>query len=286
MAAELKISGKMSVKKLKEHFKNEFGGTLRVYDGRSKADDDARLASIRRNEDAKGGELVCNGHLTVGSFERRMRDIFGIKVQVATPDDWTLALDGVTLAKLKDIPEKCSKADMESLVAYKRKVKATDEVVEYEDDDVWANFRHLTAEEIERLNGKSIEVYIGPTNPDDDEDDYEYDSLEYRFDDGEVLYGVGYITDNLADIKIYDFSKDEDLKNKFDRLFDDDGRFALNLVLNLINKQIEGDGFPEIGDAVVNDIPIYTIILKDEDDNPIVEGCKPNLGLGYFQSVI
>lgn len=286
MAAELKISGKMSVKKLKENFKNEFGGTLRVYDGRSKADDDARLAAIRRKDDAKGGELVCNGHLTVGSFERRMRDIFGIKVQVATPDDWTLALDGVTLAKLKDIPEKCSKADMESLVAYKRKAKATDEVVEYEDDDVWANFRHLTAEEIERLNGKSIEVYIGPTNPDDDEDDYEYDSLEYRFDDGEVLYGVGYITDNLADIKIYDFSKDEDLKNKFDRLFDDDERFALNLVLNLINQQIEGDDFPEIGDAVVNDIPIYTIILKDEDGNPVVEGCSPDLGLGYFQSVI
>ena len=286
MAAELKISGKMSVKKLKENFKNEFGGTLRVYDGRSKADDDARLASIRRKDDTRVGELVCNGHLTVGSFERRMRDIFGIKVQVATPDDWTLALDGVTLAKLKDIPEKCSKADMESLVAYKREAKATDEVVEYEDDDVWANFRHLTAEEIERLNGKSIEVYIGPTNPDDDEDDYEYDSLEYRFDDGEVLYGVGYITDNLADIKIYDFSKDEDLKNKFDRLFDDDERFALNLVLNLINQQIEGDDFPEIGDAVVNDIPIYTIILKDEDDNPIVEGCYPKLGLGYFQSVI
>ena len=125
----------MTVKRLKENFKNEFGGTLRVYDGREKADDNATLASIRRNEDAKGGELICNGHLTVGSFERRMRDIFGIKVQVSTPDDWTLALDGITLAKLKDIPEKCSKADMESLVAYKRKTKATDEVVENDVDD-------------------------------------------------------------------------------------------------------------------------------------------------------
>ena len=76
------------------------------------------------------------------------------------------------------------------------------------------------------------------------------------------------------------------LKNKFDRLFNDDERFALNLVLNLINKQIEVDDFPEIGDAVVNDFPIYTIIMKDEDDNPIVEDCNPDLGLGYFQSVI
>lgn len=128
----------------------------------------------------------------------------------------------------------------------------------------------MTAEEIERLNGKSFEVYVGPTNPDDGEDDYEYDSLEYRFEDGEVLYGAGFITDNLADIKIYDFSKDEDLKDKFDRLFDDDERFALNLVLNLINKQIEGDDFPEIGDAVENDTPIYKINMKDDDYNPIV----------------
>lgn len=128
MAADLKVSGRMTVKRLKENFKNEFGGTLRVYDGREKADDNATLASIRRNEDAKGGELVCNRHLTVGSFERRMRDIFGIKVQVATPDDWTLALDGITLSKLKDIPEKTSKADMEQFVAYKRKAKNVESV--------------------------------------------------------------------------------------------------------------------------------------------------------------
>lgn len=301
--AELKISGRMSVKKLKENFKNEFGGTLRVYDGREKADESATLASIRRNEDAKGGELICSGNKTVGRFEKEMLEVFGIKVQVATPDDWTLVLDGITLSKLKNIPEKTSKADMESLVAYKRRAKESvdveeteipqeiddDEVyydAENEDDDVWADFRSLTDEEIEHLNGKRIEVYLGPTNPDDDEDDYEYDSLNYSFDDGEVSYGGGFITDNLADIKIYDFSKDEDLKNKFDRLFDDDERFALNLVLNLINKQIEGDDFPEIGDAVVDDLPIYTIIMKDEDDNPIVEDCNPDLGLGYFQSVI
>lgn len=292
--AELKVSGRMTVKRLKENFKNEFGGTLRVYDGREKADDNATLASIRRNNDAKGGELVCQGNRTVGKFEKEMRDVFGIKIQVATPDDWTLSLDGITLAKLKEIPEKCSKADMESLVAYKRKTKSTDEVetetIDAElaegDDDVWADFRSLTDEEIEYLNGKRIEVYLGPTNPDEDEDDYMYESLDYSFDDGEVSYGGGFLTDNLVDIKIYDFNKDEDLKNKFDRLFNDDERFALNLVLNLINKQIEVDDFPEIGDAVVNDFPIYTIIMKDEDDNPIVEDCNPDLGLGYFQSVI
>lgn len=134
--AELKISGRMTVKRLKENFKNEFGGTLRVYDGREKADDNATLASIRRNNEAKGGEYVCQGNRTVGRFEREMRQIFGIKVQVATPDNWTLVLDGITLSRLKDIPEKTSKAAMEGLVAYKRKAKIESELVDVETDDV------------------------------------------------------------------------------------------------------------------------------------------------------
>ena len=169
MAADLKVSGRMTVKTLKAHFKDEFGGTLRVYDGRSKADDNATLASIRRNDDAKGGEIVCNGHLTVGNFERRMLQTFGIKVQVATPDDWTLVLDGITLAKLKSIPEKCSKADMESLVGYKRKAKRAEDVdadsAEVDDDltDVdnnEDNGEFLPAEEIKRL--ESLEYTFTP----------------------------------------------------------------------------------------------------------------------------
>ena len=132
--AELKISGRMSVKRLKENFKNEFGGTLRVYDGREKADDNATLASIRRNNEAKGGEYSCQGNRTVGRFEREMREIFGIKVQVATPDDWTPVLDGITLAKLKHIPEKTSKADMETLVAYKRKSVTNEAPLETDDN--------------------------------------------------------------------------------------------------------------------------------------------------------
>jgi hypothetical protein len=164
--------------------------------------------------------------------------------------------------------------------------ESADNEEESGDDDVWANFRHLTDEEIERLNGKNIEVYIGPTNPEDDEDDYEYDSLDYSFADGEVSCGGGLVTENLANIKMYEFSKDEDLKGKFDRLFDDDERFALNLVLNLINKHIEDEDFFSITNAVADDLPIYKINMKDDDYNPIVEDCSPKLGLGYFQSVI
>lgn len=117
--AEFKIDGRMTVRKLKEIFKNEFEGTLRVYDGRELADDKATLASIRKG-DAKGGEFVCRASRTVGKFEQEMKEVFGIRVQVASPDDYILALDGITLANLKNIKEKATKADMEELVAYKR----------------------------------------------------------------------------------------------------------------------------------------------------------------------
>ena len=42
--ADFKIDGRMTVKQLKENFKKEFEGTLRVYNGREKANDDTTLA--------------------------------------------------------------------------------------------------------------------------------------------------------------------------------------------------------------------------------------------------
>ena len=139
----------------------------------------------------------------------------------------------------------------------------------------------MKEKDIKYLNGKNIEVYIGPTDSED-----EYDSLDYRFTDGSVYYGIGFISDDLNDVEINDFSKDEDLKEVFNGLYDDNERFVLNIVLNLISKQIERDDFPDIEDAIVSDIPIYCIIMKDENAYPIVEDCHPNMSLGYFQCLI
>lgn len=121
--ADFKIDGRMKVKKLKELFATEFGGTLRVYNGKKLAEDDATLASIRSNEGAKGGEFTCRASRTVGKFEQEIWDVFGIKVQVATCDDHVLVLDGITLSKVKDIPKYASKESMEEFLSYKRKGK-------------------------------------------------------------------------------------------------------------------------------------------------------------------
>ena len=97
--AELNINGRMSVKKLKQQFKEAFGASLRVYNGKELADDDARLASIRTG-DAKGGELSVRGNMKVGGFEKKMLEIYGISVQVADAADTQLVPDDVTIASV------------------------------------------------------------------------------------------------------------------------------------------------------------------------------------------
>ena len=94
--ADLSISGTMKVKTLKANFKEEYGSTLRVYVGKKFADDDATLASIRK-EDAKGGEVKINGKMLVGNFEKKILEEFGIVIQVATPDDSKLSDNSLTL---------------------------------------------------------------------------------------------------------------------------------------------------------------------------------------------
>ena len=94
--ADFSISGKMKVKTLKANFKEEYGSTLRVYVGKKFADDDATLASIRK-EDAKGGEVKINGKMLVGNFEKKILEECGIVIQVATPDDSKLSDDAMTL---------------------------------------------------------------------------------------------------------------------------------------------------------------------------------------------
>lgn len=96
--ADFTISGKMKVKTLKADFKKSYGSTLRVYNGQKFADDDATLASIRKNE-AKGGEVAINGKMLVGNFETKIFEEFGIKVQVANPDDSKLVDDKSTLTQ-------------------------------------------------------------------------------------------------------------------------------------------------------------------------------------------
>jgi hypothetical protein len=91
--AEFNISGRMSVERLQNQFKEEFGLTLRVYNGSKFADSKATLASI---SEKKVEDVSCIGSIQVGNFEERMQNV-GLKVQVATGDNTQLVNNKYTL---------------------------------------------------------------------------------------------------------------------------------------------------------------------------------------------
>ncbi len=105
----IKIDGRYLVSTLCKNFKDEFGGTLRVYDGTRRCDGSEKVRDLCTKE---GGTYECRGNKSVGMFEKDMKDLFGLKVQVASADDFILALDEMTIAKVKEIPEKTSKSQL------------------------------------------------------------------------------------------------------------------------------------------------------------------------------
>ena len=98
--AEILVSGRMKVKSLKNSFKENFGVTLRVYNGKRFADEEASLASIRSDSaQVTRSELKVSGNMQIGTFENKFKENYGIKVQVADADDTKLLDDKMTLSQ-------------------------------------------------------------------------------------------------------------------------------------------------------------------------------------------
>ncbi|MBE6187512.1 MAG: hypothetical protein E7143_00105 [Rikenellaceae bacterium] len=111
---------------LKATFNARFGAKLRVYSGRSQAEQSATLGELGLTNE---GNFECQASLTVGSFIKRMQSEHGLKVKVYTPDEWVAALDGLTLESAGKVKKNASKADMESMIAYQRTDDATETAV-------------------------------------------------------------------------------------------------------------------------------------------------------------
>lgn len=108
---EIKIDGRLLVSTLCERFKDEFGGTLRVYNGNKRCTGSEKVSEMT----SKTGTYECRASKTVGGFIKDLAAKFGIKVKIASADDWVLAFDEMTLAKLPEIPKNATKKDMEAL---------------------------------------------------------------------------------------------------------------------------------------------------------------------------
>ena len=143
--ANFKITATTTVAELKEQFHNEFGGILRIYQGRSEAPEDATLVSLG----GKVGELECRASRTVGKFIEAFQSELGLKVKVYTKDNWVSVLDGITLATVREIPKNARKAQMEQYLAYQRDEK--EEVILFNPADYHFNEFGLAKVEV---NGK------------------------------------------------------------------------------------------------------------------------------------
>ncbi|MDD7134123.1 MAG: WG repeat-containing protein [Bacteroidales bacterium] len=116
--AKLVITVNKSVKELKEEYKKSFGTELRVYNGRSEADETSTLSELGVTNE---GTVECRGSLTVGSFVSKLYREYGLKVKVFTPDNWVSVLAGISLAKAAGLKKQISHCEMESYISYKKR---------------------------------------------------------------------------------------------------------------------------------------------------------------------
>ena len=103
--AGLSITGQMKVGTLQQRFLEEFGLTLRVYDGRSFADQTKTLAAVRKTAGTSNPLSVAR-NIKVGSLETKFLQEFGLKVQVSGSDDSYLCDDDLTINAAQIADEK------------------------------------------------------------------------------------------------------------------------------------------------------------------------------------
>ena len=94
--AEFRLNDQMKVKNLQASFKKKYGATLRVYKGMHFADPKSFLKDLSDTAHPTG-YLSVNSKITVEEFEKKFFDAFGVKVQVAKPDNSDLAENNMTV---------------------------------------------------------------------------------------------------------------------------------------------------------------------------------------------
>ena len=107
------ITNNTTVGQLRALFREEVGGTLHVYNGRSLAPDDARLISLGAKDQAT---VECSLQCSVGSFVDKVQEVPGLTVRVYTADDWVAVLDEIPLSFVRHIPRQATKASMGQLL--------------------------------------------------------------------------------------------------------------------------------------------------------------------------
>ena len=126
--AKLELKNSTTVGEFSAAFHEAFGAQVRVYNGRSRAEDGDVLGNLGLTNE---GVFECRANLTAGRFIERMESEFGLKVKVYTCDFWVSVLDGLTLECAGKVKKNAVKADMEDMVAYQRNTAEVAPVASY-----------------------------------------------------------------------------------------------------------------------------------------------------------
>ena len=111
--ADFDVKGNMKVKTLQKNFSNSFGCELRIYNGKRFAENNHTIAKIRDSKiSTTGEEFKIRASWTVYRLEKQFAESFGIKVQVALPENGGLAENSQTLGAVSRIENTTKGATM------------------------------------------------------------------------------------------------------------------------------------------------------------------------------
>jgi len=88
--AVFNLNESMKVKTLQAQFKKKYGATLRVYKGMHFADTKTMLKDLGETAHPTG-RFEVGSDIKVAEFEQAFFNAYGVKVQVATPDNSALS---------------------------------------------------------------------------------------------------------------------------------------------------------------------------------------------------
>ena len=102
-AEDFHINSRMKVSSVQRLFKENFGLTLRVYKGKQFADPDMTISQLdKRTGDkitANKKDITIKASINTGDFEKEIKTVYGLTVQVADEFDKYLIKDIYTLGQ-------------------------------------------------------------------------------------------------------------------------------------------------------------------------------------------
>ncbi len=110
------INANATCKKLKDKFMEEFGAVLRVKNGNRLVPEEEVLANVG----VKSADIKYNDDFTVDDFQKKVKEMTGLTVVVATADNWVAVIPEMPLNLAGNVPNNTTVEKMKAFLAENR----------------------------------------------------------------------------------------------------------------------------------------------------------------------